>query len=395
MRSFLPFLLLPALAACHLIADFGEGPRVRDDRDGDAARKDDADGVVVDDAGDAGDAAEDRPPIPQPKTCEDPAAGPTGGPSGYVYFRLENDGGWFYRVKAEEGAQVEDVAQKLRDAGPAPVGSGWKYEFRDTALSPEGAFLSLQSPRWEAGREWPYLMTTANWKGSRIQVDLMPGSPNGRALLARDAAFIVFEQGAETIGSTDGEPLYLATRNGAGFDKGTRVTGVSPMPVHFAGGLSPDGSKVVSLCVARREDRVEQTAMAICETDLTAPYASRVAIPRGRAGLTHVPQVHMPSYDRDGAILFAANWREGAGNDFQVWRLRKGCDPVMVSNPQEYNLDACALPNGNLAMKTKDAGGHYKIRIMRPDRSSFLIDVPDPVPAEHGFTNDTRLFCTE
>jgi hypothetical protein len=375
-------LAVGASAGCGLIIGFGDEPRSRGQGDDAGGGGSDATSERSNGDSDSGDAGGGT----------DGDSGQQQGAAGYVYFRMEGYAGKIYRIKAEQGAQREEITLLLRDnngAAHADFNPSSRYEFRDLTVSHDGTRFYVSSERYAPnGFEFTYVGNVGEWKLSRLlcsQIGTELGvGPAGRGLLGGGRVFFQHGYDYPDGGSIRREAIWAAPMVDAGAcgQAANLTPATAEYLIHGLGSVSRDQTKVVGLCDAQGKPK------AVCEHSVNLPYAATAVVKADRIDAGHTSDLGYPTYDLDGSILFSAQWHPGLSNRSQIWRYRAPSTVEKVTSETQNNWDPCVLSNGDIAMKTND--GTQKIRILKKAGGEILLDV---VAGPDMISNTIGLYC--
>jgi hypothetical protein len=305
------------------------------------------------------------PPAPAADTPGDdappPPAAPVGdvGSGGTITYTLPDLN--VYRIAATPGAQPENVSAAL---APLAISDG-----PDSALivSPDGAWLSLQSERFDPDCVGWACLIVAPADLSSVEVVRADGlviHPEGRGAISSGGTMVVYPAG-------DGPTaldLWMTQRAGDGWTTPLLLTGESTMAYHDIPTLSPDGTRVVFNCLP---EAYEPEGTSICEVGVDGSGFRVILTPQDGPGDGYA--LHHPAYAPDGAFIFEGEW-----TGEQIWQLAPdGGEPVRITDTFNNDNSPCVLPDGRIASlwlnREGNDPGYHEIKVMTPDGSAHFM----------------------
>ncbi|HVO71205.1 MAG TPA: hypothetical protein VMT24_14240 [Aggregatilineaceae bacterium] len=289
---------------------------------------------------------------------------------GVITYHLPE--GHVYRLRAQEGAQPEDVSLALNALAPGSE-DDW------LSISPDGAWLLLSTDRFDpqcAG--WPCL--------ALIQADLSAGEvvragdemihPSGFGAVASGGALIVYPDG----GGPHDLDLWAISLAGDTWSRPVLLTGDSPFAWNAQPAIVADGGRLLFDC---GDQPYAGMGTAICEVRADGADFRVVwtpdEIPLGEPAGT---ALHHADYASDGSLVWEADW----GGE-RVWRLSPdGSGPVLVAGQLGNDNSPCVLPDGRIVslwlQRPGNSQGHHEIKVMAADGNRYFmalagIDVED------------------
>jgi hypothetical protein len=307
------------------------------------------------DAGATGDASSADAGVQDAAFVLPPAVG-----SPQIIVRHE-DGHWI-RIEPREGATPENLTVALDK-----LGAGTDDVI---SVSSDAAWLVLSTARFGCSSSGCLAVVKADLSGAGelLKSDGQEITTAGRPVIAPGGGLVVFEMA--TTGGHD-EDLYATTRGAKGWSAPVLLTKESTHKFNHDPSLSPDGKRVAFDC---GEDPYGDTAgTEACEV-MTDGTALRVLFPLSSLpGATKDAYSQRPAYAPDGSIVMEAN----AGSVEEIYRVRPGEAPVLITDKFSDDNSPCVLRDGRIASlwlgRPENTDAVHELKVMSADGSSYVM----------------------